>query len=192
MISDHRPSGGAMLARIVMLMLIAMLALPSAALPRSAEPSHSLWGDGDVAANGKKHKRKSKPPRPKAITRTIRQSVTETFANPERINIPVVEILVNDGPADPYPSEIAISGFSNGTITDVNVILEEFTHSGPSDVDVLLSTSGGRQALVLSDVGGAIQATEVEVVLDDEAATPLPNGQLQSGTFRPTNLTANV
>ena len=45
-----------MFTRIVMLMLIAVLALPVATLTRPGDTSQSPWGEVAVAAKGEKHK----------------------------------------------------------------------------------------------------------------------------------------
>jgi hypothetical protein len=171
-----------MLTRIVMLMLIVTLALPVTTLTRPAETSQSPWTDVAVAAKGKKHKnKKDKQPHFTTVTRTIRQPVTQTFTSTAPIAVREV------GMADPYPAAIAVSGLTNGTITDVNLLLSDLTHTSPNEVDVLLSTSDGRRALVMSDAADIAQATDVDLTLDDEAARPLPLHELTSGTFRPTD-----
>jgi subtilisin-like proprotein convertase family protein len=114
------------------------------------------------------------------------------------------EILIRDAsardvprPAEPYPSEISVSGFS-GPIRDVNLILKGFRHTYPDDVGVLLVGPEGQTALLMSDVGGGgvgNQVFGVRVVLDDEATTSLPDndadGQITSGTYKPTQGTVN-
>lgn len=82
----------------------------------------------------------------------------------------------------------------NGVITDVNLLLNDLTHTTPRDIDLLLSASNGRRVLVMSDVGNVSLGQEdavvnIDLALDDEAGTPLPvTGRLFSGTFQPTNL----
>jgi hypothetical protein len=141
-----------------------------------------------LASDSKKHKkRKRKKPKFTTITRLERQSVTRTFANATPIAIPATG---TDGNASPYPSAIEVSGFANGVITDVNLTLHGLSHAAPIDVDVLLAPSHlpGKNAVVMSDVGGQIAATNLTLLLDDQAATGLPeNGPLTSGTFRPTD-----
>jgi subtilisin-like proprotein convertase family protein len=188
MTNDYRPPGGIMFIRIVMLMLIVTLALPVATLTRPAETRHSPWGELAVEAKGKNHKQKGKKPRSKTITRTVRQPVTQTFTSSGPITIPQGAPGTTKGPATPYPSAIEVSGLTNGTITDVNLILDDVTHSYLSDLDILLSTSAGSRALVMSDVGALVGATDVDLTLDDEAGASLPNDRLSSGTFRPTDL----
>jgi hypothetical protein len=172
-----------MVTRIIMLMLIAVLALPVATLTRPTETSRSTWGDVAVEAKGKKHKKARKPK-----FSTVRQEVTRTFSNAE----PITVFNDPDGnriPATPYPTAIEVSGFSNGTITDVNLSFTGLTYNHPDGLDVLLNASDGRRALVMSDRGGIDGVVNLDLTLDDEAAAELPTypATLSSGTFRPTN-----
>jgi VCBS repeat-containing protein len=85
------------------------------------------------------------------------------------------------------PSTIEVRGFET-TIVDVNVRLNNYSHSQPSDVDVLLVGPQGQTALIMSDVASASKAANDSLVLDDQAATPLPKqDDLTSGVFQPTN-----
>jgi hypothetical protein len=180
-----------MLSRFITLFLIVVLALPVATLTRPAETHPSPWDEVAVAAKGKKHKKKITQPKSTTITRTIRQPVTETFINSAPIAFtepPGVEFVR----AATYPASIFVSGFNNGVITDVNLILTDFTHGFVSDVEVLLS-HGGRRAVVLSDVGSGLVATDFDLTLDDEAAAELPQGATwSSGTFRPADFFPGV
>jgi subtilisin-like proprotein convertase family protein len=177
-----------MFTRMLIIMFIAVLALPVTTLTRPAETTHAPWGEVAVAAKGKKHKKKDEKPKTTTVTRTVRQPVTQTFTSTQAITIPNGAPTTTKGPATPYPSAIEVSGLTNGTITDVNLILDDVTHSYVSDLDILLSTSAGSRALVMSDVGALVGATDVDLTLDDEAEASLPNDRLSSGTFRPTDL----
>jgi subtilisin-like proprotein convertase family protein len=131
------------------------------------------------------------PPPPPPPARGL---VTRTFTSAAPITIPNGAPSVTRGKANPYPSTIAVSGFVNGTITDVNLIINDLTHEALLDLDILLSTSDGRQALVLSDVNSRSAVADIDLTLDDEAGAALPKyeGQevdLPSGTFRPTDHT---
>jgi subtilisin-like proprotein convertase family protein len=89
--------------------------------------------------------------------------------------------------SDPYPSTIDVSGLSP-YVTDLDISLGGLNHPFASDVDVLLVGPHGQYATVLSDVGGSGPATDVDLVLDDEAPTSLPSVvNLTSGTFKPAN-----
>ena len=174
-----------MITRIVMLPLIVTLAPPVTTLTRPGETDQSPWS-AIAVAKGKKHK-KHQQPGTRTGTRTERPTVTQTFTSTAPLTI------ADDDKANPYPATIAVGGMPNGVITDVNLLLNDLTHTTPRDIDLLLSASNGRRALVMSDVGPGSLGQEDAVVnldltLDDEAGTPLPvTGQLFSGTFQPTN-----
>jgi hypothetical protein len=183
-----------MFTRIIMLMLIAVLALPVTTLTRPGETSQSPWSNVTVAAKGKHHKKKDKKRKDKTDTRTVRQPVTQTFTSTKPMIIPNGAPATDKGPANPYPSAIAVSGFTNGVITDVNLIFTDLTHDHYDDLDILLSTNDGRQAHVMSDVADLpdVDGEDIDLILDDEATAALPgdNEYLRSGTFRPTNIAA--
>ena len=108
--------------------------------------------------------------------------VTKTFTNSSAITIP------SAGVADPYPSELLVSGLRRGSIRDVNLKLNGFGHSYPEDVNVLLVGPRGQNALVMSDVGGLQNAvSDINLTLDDAATNPLPDhGAIAAGTYKPT------
>lgn len=110
------------------------------------------------------------------------KTVTKTFSNRGFIDIPL------SGTTTPYPSEISVGGLRKGRILDANITLRTFSHTLPPDVDVLVSHQGANR-LVMSDVGHGLDDLTYTLTLDDEAAVPLPsNGQLATGTYRPTNI----
>jgi subtilisin-like proprotein convertase family protein len=84
-----------------------------------------------------------------------------------------------------YPATIDVSG-AGPTITDVDVVIDDLTHSRPADVDLLLVGPRGQQATILSDAGDSNAATGVDLLLDDDADSAV-GGTLTSGRFRPTN-----
>jgi hypothetical protein len=91
------------------------------------------------------------------------------------------------GIGTPYPSTCTISG-AGAAVTDVNLVLGGVAHERPDDIDLLLVGPQGRSAIVMSDVGGSLDAIAVNLLLDDEAPTALPDGSpLLPGTFRPAN-----
>ncbi|MDQ3415145.1 MAG: hypothetical protein M3480_09300, partial [Verrucomicrobiota bacterium] len=106
------------------------------------------------------------------------------FANTTPISVPASG---TSGPAVPYPSNIVVPALS-GNVTQVTAKLNGFNHIFPDDVDILLVGPGGQNAIILSDVGGAPDAVNVTLTLDDAALNSLPDAtQLISGTFKPTN-----
>ena len=100
-------------------------------------------------------------------------------ANPTPIIIPT------SGEATPYPAPITVAS-SLGTVTKVTATLHGFGHTFPSDVDVLLVGPGGQSTILMSDVGGGTDVSNLSITFDD--AGPAVPGTLVSGTFRPTDL----
>jgi subtilisin-like proprotein convertase family protein len=98
-------------------------------------------------------------------------------------------IAINDNTvATPYPSTISVSGQS-GAISKVTVTLNNFTHTFPDDVDILLVGPTGRSVKLMSDVGGGADVSAISVTFDDTAAAAIADaGPLAAGTFRPSNI----
>jgi subtilisin-like proprotein convertase family protein len=94
------------------------------------------------------------------------------------------------GRANPYPAVFNVSG-RTGVVSKVTVSITGFTHAFPDDVDIMLVSPDGRNAIILSDVGGdnLTPVNNVNLVLDDAAPVSLPdNGQITSTTYKPTNV----
>jgi subtilisin-like proprotein convertase family protein len=123
------------------------------------------------------------------------KTVTRSFANDGTIAIPAPGSVDDRGIADPYGSSIDVSGFrKKPKVTDINVTFQDFSHELGGDVSVLLVAPGGRNALIMSDVGdpdGDEAFTKITLTLDDEATNPLPvDERLTSGSFRPVDADA--
>jgi subtilisin-like proprotein convertase family protein len=115
--------------------------------------------------------------------------LAKTFTNPNQIDIVTSEIneAGQERAAEPYPSTIAVSGFKEGRIRDVNLKLIGLSHTFPDDVGVLLVGPRGQKALLMSDVGADLDVIDILLTLDDEAQDFLPDSaQLTAGTFKPT------
>ncbi|HEX9994324.1 MAG TPA: Ig-like domain repeat protein [Acidimicrobiales bacterium] len=82
------------------------------------------------------------------------------------------------GTANPYPSQVTVSGVS-GSIGTVSVTLRNVTHSAADDIDVLLVGPGGQKFVVVSDAGGGESAgtelSNVTVTFTDAAASSAPD-----------------
>jgi subtilisin-like proprotein convertase family protein len=114
-------------------------------------------------------------------------AVSERFSNPQKIMIWDRGVDAPPQEADPYPSEINVSGFNEGSIRDVNLKLKGFKHACSADVDVLLVGPQGQKAVVMSAVGNCADIRPVNITLDDEATKCLPsNRPISSDTYRPT------
>jgi hypothetical protein len=115
------------------------------------------------------------------------KTITRTISSNGQVAIPAAG---TEGPANPYPTTIKVDAFKKfkkAKIKDVNLTLHNVDHTLPDNIDVMLAL-GGRQATVLSDVGGSTDAVGLTLTLDDEAGTELPDASaLSSGTFRPAN-----
>ncbi|HKP12259.1 MAG TPA: proprotein convertase P-domain-containing protein, partial [Blastocatellia bacterium] len=109
---------------------------------------------------------------------------------PTAANATPISINDSDTPptmASPYPSTINVAGLS-GNVTKVTVDLTNLTHTFSDDMDILLVGPTGATAVIMSDAGGSWPIFHLNLTLDDDAATALPdNTQLASGTYRPMN-----
>jgi uncharacterized repeat protein (TIGR01451 family) len=111
--------------------------------------------------------------------------VTTNYANTNGIIIPEI------GTADNYPSQILVSGLTNGAtnllVTKVTVTLNGFAHTFPHDVNILLQDPAGQELIVMGHAGGPYPVTNLTLTFADAAAQSLPTGQLTSGTYLPTD-----
>ena len=119
------------------------------------------------------------------VTFTLRLGIggvgTQNFSNTSTITIP------DSGAATPYPATINVSGLT-GTVTKVVVSLININHTFPDDIDILLVGPAGQNLIIMSDVGGGSDLSNVSLTLDDAAAASLPgNSLITSGTYKPTN-----
>ncbi|HLM02833.1 MAG TPA: BACON domain-containing carbohydrate-binding protein, partial [Pyrinomonadaceae bacterium] len=106
------------------------------------------------------------------------------------VNVNAISIP-NSGTAAPYPSEINVAN-QEGLVTGVQVTLFNFSHNSPDDVDLLLVAPDGRKVVLMSDVGGANAATNLNLFFSDAATASLPDSSaLASGTFKPTDFEPN-
>src|SRR5204862_136586 len=90
------------------------------------------------------------------------------------------------GKAVLYPSTILVPALG-GAITNVTVTLHGLSHTFPQDFDVMLVAPGGKNVVLMSDVGGATPASNLELTFDDTGAA-LTSGALVSGTYKPTDI----
>ncbi|MBI3852514.1 MAG: hypothetical protein HY298_19830, partial [Verrucomicrobia bacterium] len=104
---------------------------------------------------------------------------TKSFTNSAAIVIP------DSGAGAPYPSLINVSGMG-GTITNVVLRLNGFSHTWGNDVDVLLVGPGGQTMRVMENAGTG-PTVNANLTFSNSAAAALPQtGALASGTYRPT------
>jgi subtilisin-like proprotein convertase family protein len=108
-----------------------------------------------------------------------------TFTNNTPITIPDGAPTTTSGPASPYPSEITVSGMTN--TRKIKVELTGLTHTFPGDLDVLLVSPDGQKFIVMADLGGGEDVTNINVTLSDAATSELPPANLTTGEYRPGN-----
>lgn len=99
-------------------------------------------------------------------------------------------ITINDNQeADPYPSTIKVSSIKKGKVKDVNVVIRNFSHDFPANVDIVLEAPNGASTILMSDVGAGTPVQDLTITLDDQSGNTLPSTTaFESGTFKPTNL----
>ncbi|HET9494593.1 MAG TPA: S8 family serine peptidase, partial [Chloroflexia bacterium] len=112
-------------------------------------------------------------------------TATPTVPAPAGCNVTPITIP-SSGPGVPYPSNVSHTG--GGTVGDVNVTLNDMSHTYPDDVDILLVGPGGQSVILMSDAGGSLDINAVDLTFDDEASGTLPDSaQIVSGSYQPTN-----
>ncbi len=114
-------------------------------------------------------------------------AVNLVFTNDDGITIPAGAPVTTTGPANPYPSTIAVSGVA-GQVVDVDVTLHDLSHEHPADLDILLVSPTGTRSILMSDHGNSTDISNATLTFDDEAPTALPTAsQLFTGIFTPSN-----
>jgi subtilisin-like proprotein convertase family protein len=122
-------------------------------------------------------------PQAEAKKKFRNKTSTQTFSNTAAIAVPGTG---TEGNANPFPSTIVVSGFKKGKILDVNVTVNNISHTNPDEIDILLVAPNGQPALLKNNAGGSADVTDVTVTFDDEAVALISNdGPLIAGTFRP-------
>lgn len=114
----------------------------------------------------------------------ILQPETLAWTNEAYVSLPSL------GAADPYPSDIEVSGVA-APVQDLRVKFEFFWHDHPDDLDLLLVNPSGQNAMLMSDAGGGelMIHESLPLVLDDSASQMLPDETKvpDGGVFRPTD-----
>ncbi|HEY3863682.1 MAG TPA: protease pro-enzyme activation domain-containing protein [Verrucomicrobiae bacterium] len=101
-------------------------------------------------------------------------------------------VIPSFGTANPYPAQIVVSGLTNSQggnllVSKVTVTLNNFAHSFPHDVNVLVANPAGLGLMLMGHAGGGFNATNVNLTFDDAATQILSASQLVSGTYLPTD-----
>jgi hypothetical protein len=85
----------------------------------------------------------------------------------------------------PYPSNIFVSGLGS-SINSLKVKINGFTNANPGQVQALLVGPAGQKIVLFSGAGGSTSVSNINLVIDDAAASQISSSSLSSGSFRPT------
>ncbi|HXG82805.1 MAG TPA: FG-GAP-like repeat-containing protein [Pyrinomonadaceae bacterium] len=116
-------------------------------------------------------------------------AAAQTFTNPAPITID------DDSTASPYPSNITVSGVA-GTIPaipgSVRVTLNNFSHTFPEDVGIVLVSPTGAALLLQNGVTDGTEgnpASNITYTISDAGATLLPEDSplVNDATYKPTS-----
>lgn len=117
---------------------------------------------------------------------TISITVGRVVSNATSITVPAT----GTGPSisSPYPSTISVAG--SGLVTKITVKINNFSHTWPEDVAVLLVGPLGQKVILMADTGGGTgtQAfANANITFDDAAANFIPQAPTPPpSTFKPT------
>ena len=93
------------------------------------------------------------------------------------------------GVADLYPATLNVQGLT--TINDIEVTLQDVTHSYAADLDVMLVGPQGQSVLLMSDVGSTTALNHATLTFR-AGASELPDvSKIVTGTYRPTDYVGN-
>ena len=105
-----------------------------------------------------------------------------SYRNPNTILVGTV-----GAPPGPYPSPIGVTNLP-GVVSSVSVILTNFNHTVPDDVDILLVSPSGQKLLMMSDAGGDSATGFIRLTFADDFTAVLPDStRILTGNYRPTN-----
>ena len=117
---------------------------------------------------------------------------TATFSNNETLflvgsNNPPSKASSTNTPYHGYPSVINVSGVV-GAVTGVTAGINNFGHTYPSDVAVVLESPSGLDSFLMEDCGGSVSVQHINLNFSQSLGNPsLPaSSALTSGTFLPT------
>ena len=115
---------------------------------------------------------------------------TRTFVN--AFNLFPTGGALTSGPANKYPSSIAVSGVA-GTVTKATVTLIGYSSASPDDTDAVIVGPNGQKVMLVSDACGVNPNTldDENWTFDDSASTFIsdagPCDSFQDASFKPTN-----
>lgn len=114
------------------------------------------------------------------------RAATVNSPNAGPISIPT------SGVASPYPSTSTITGTS-GVIADVNVRINDFSHTWPDDVAIVLQAPNGQTVGLMADRCGSADMVVDDLIFDDSASAVLSDsGACSGGTYDVTAVSSSL
>jgi len=126
-------------------------------------------------------------------TFTFVMPVVTSFWNTNFISIPGQMYIPypDEGPANPYPSDIAVSGV-NGDVSAVTVTVSNLIHGFPHDIGMLLVGPTGASCVLMSAAADYSTITTPITVTFDQTAPLLPTeGDIVSASYQPADYYAS-
>ncbi|MBK7305978.1 MAG: hypothetical protein IPI88_02400 [Chitinophagaceae bacterium] len=112
-----------------------------------------------------------------------------SFTNTASIAIPGTGTGSGTGSAaNPYPSNITVSGLPTTGVSVQSVTLTNIQHTWSDDIGVLLVGPGGQKFVPMARVGGSggFDASATVILRDGSPAMPTGTAAIPSGTYAPT------
>ena len=91
------------------------------------------------------------------------------------------------GAASPYPSTLTVNELPTSGVTVKRVFINGFSHTFPSDADLLLQSPSGTNVIIMADAGEGTDASGLNYVFQDGANAMITTGLNASGTYRCTS-----
>ncbi len=102
---------------------------------------------------------------------------------PFPVTIPDAASGSTAGPAFPYPMTMDLTG-TTGAVDGVEVKLLGLSHTYPDDLDIALQAPSGKAMVLMSDVGGSGDVSNLDVTIDTSGPVPVPDeGPLGPGPY---------
>ncbi len=131
----------------------------------------------------------SRRPRSRGVTLSALpledRTVPTVFTNTTPIAIPGT--LDAQGNANPFPSNITVSGLTGQVLSGITVTFTNLAHEAPQDIDALLIAPDGTNIFLMSDNGGNTPITATTLTFTATAASQLGPDPIVAGTYLPSN-----
>jgi len=91
------------------------------------------------------------------------------------------------GRAQRYPANLHVGGVT-GVIENLTVVLHDLSHDYPADLSILLVGPDGQNVILMSNVGGGVDAEDVTLTFNDAGVSmPINDALTSTVVYQPTN-----